>query len=238
MFVTDDGKDDWWWKIESDGPKTVGPRPELVEEARSVGGIETLLMYNPEGFLKFAKQFLKAPVSDETLKEVRDVSKTRVLRDANFRDLRESAQRAEQAVLLWLEGRFDRVQENRLGFPDFVAERDGKTFGFEVKMVPNPRMVIHRLREIVYRAYYEINESRLSEITIVWVVGSHLEADELKQALYRPVIDQMPDALRMIIGAVVDPEAGEGGFFPFEEFSYEELSLKSRFGDARNENGR
>src|SRR5262249_5745351 len=217
-------KDDWWWKIESDGPKTVGPRPELVEEARMAAGIETLLMYNPEGFLKFAKEFLKAPVSEETLKEVRDVSTTRSLREASFREFREVAQRAEQAGFLWLESRFDKVHENRLGFPDFVAERDGKTFGFEVKVVPHPRMLIHRLRETLYRAYYEINEGRLNEVTIVWIVGSRVEAQELKQALYRVPSDQMPNTLRMIIGASVDTESGKGGFFPFEEFSYREAN--------------
>lgn len=149
IFVTDDGKEDWWWKIESGGPKTIGPRPELVEEARADALVETLLMYNPEGFLKYAKEFLKAPVSEETLKEVRDLSSTRSARDIDFREFREIAIRAEQAVLLWLEGRYERVQVNRTGFPDFVTEREGKTFGFEVKMVQNPRMIVHRFRESI-----------------------------------------------------------------------------------------
>jgi PIN like domain len=74
VFVTDDSKEDWWWKVELDGPKTLGPRPELVEEARSAGGIEVFLMYSPEQFLKFSRQFLDAPISDATLTEVREVS--------------------------------------------------------------------------------------------------------------------------------------------------------------------
>ncbi|AVS85366.1 hypothetical protein C8239_11875 [Paracidovorax avenae] len=225
IFVTDDGKEDWWRKIESDGPKTIGPRPELIEEARASALIETLLMYNPEGFLKYAKEFLKAPVSEETLKEVRDLSTTRSARDIGFREFREMAMRAEQAVLLWLEGRFESVQENRVGFPDFVAEREGKTFGFEVKVVQNPRMIINRVREPIYRAYYELKESGFSEIAIVWIVSSPAEVEELKRMFARMTRDEMPDNLRMIIGVFDDPETGGVGFRPYDDFALNEANL-------------
>lgn len=42
IFVTDDAKEDWWWIVKSDGPKTIGPRPELIDEARRVGGARLL----------------------------------------------------------------------------------------------------------------------------------------------------------------------------------------------------
>jgi hypothetical protein len=219
VLVTDDGKDDWWWKIDSDGPKTIGPRPELIEEAKLQAGVGTLLMYNPEGFLKYAKEFLKAPVSDETLKEVRDVSTTRSIRDIRFSELRVMGQRAEQAVLLWLEGRFEKVQENRSGFPDLVAERDGKRFGFEVKIVRQLSMINHLLLDTVYRAYYELKEGRFAGMTIVLVVASQTDAEELKQSLARSIPEQMLDSLHMIIGAINDPQSGDGGFYPYEEFS-------------------
>ena len=81
IFVTDDGKDDWWRKIDSDGPKTIGPRPEIIEEARLSASVEFLLLYNPESFLKYAKESLQAQVSEKTLNEVRDVSNTRSLNE-------------------------------------------------------------------------------------------------------------------------------------------------------------
>jgi hypothetical protein len=77
IFVTDDGKDDWWLRIDSDGRKTIGARPELIEEARLSASVESFLMYKPEGFLKYAKEFLKAQVSEETLSDVREVSTNR-----------------------------------------------------------------------------------------------------------------------------------------------------------------
>ena len=33
VFITDDAKEDWWLKYNLDGPKIIGPRPELREEA-------------------------------------------------------------------------------------------------------------------------------------------------------------------------------------------------------------
>lgn len=220
IFVTDDGKEDWWWKIDSDGPKTIGPRPELVEEARTNALVETLLMYSPEGFLKYAKEFLKARVSEETLKEVRDLSITQSVRNIGFREFREITMRAEQAVLHWLEGRFESVQENRAGFPDFVAEREGKIFGFEVKVVQNSRMISYRARELIYRAYYELNENGFSEIVIVWIVSSPIEVGELKRMLARMTRDEMPGNLRMIAGVLDDSEVDGAGFLPCEEFSW------------------
>lgn len=221
IFVTDDGKEDWWRKIESDGPKTIGPRPELIEEARAEAHIETLLMYSPEGFLKYAKEFLKAQVSEETLKEVRDVSITRSQRDISFREFKEMAVRAEQAVFLWLEGRFETVQENRVGFPDFIAERDGKTFGFEVKIVPNNKMLMLRFKDLIYRAYYALKENGFNEITIVWIVNSPTEGEKFKRDLSRRILDEMPNNLRMVIGVFEDPESGGVGFLPYDEFGGE-----------------
>lgn len=228
IFVTDDGKEDWWRKIDSDGPKTIGPRPELIEEAAVQGQVDSLLMYNPEGFLKYAKEFLEAQVSEETLKEVRDLSKATNLRNVSFQEFRELALRTEQAVMQWLGIRFQSVQENHLGFPGFIAERDGEVFGFEVKSAPSHRVIITRLRETIYRAYYELKESGFSELAIVWVVNSAAEVDELHQILCRAVRDEMPDNLRMIIGVYDDVDNPGAGFVPYVDFAYNEANPSSR----------
>lgn len=129
--------------------------------------------------------------------------------------------RIEQSVLLWLESRFDSVQKNRRGFPDFVVEHDGKTFGFEVKIVQRPSMLFHRLREYIYRAYYELKEGRFSVFAIIWIVANPSEVDELKRAVVRMPRNEMPDSLRIIIGVFDDPESGGVGFVPYEDFSYD-----------------
>lgn len=58
ILVTDDNKEDWWWITDSGGRKTIGPRPELVEEMRSKGGTSQFHMYNSEQFMKFAQEYL------------------------------------------------------------------------------------------------------------------------------------------------------------------------------------
>jgi hypothetical protein len=225
ILVTDDGKEDWWRKIDSDGPKTIGPRPELIEEASLKGEVNTFLMYNPEGFLKYAKEFLKAQVSEETLKEVRDVSIVRSAINVEFREFREFVRRAERSVFEWLLSRFERVEENRFGFPDFVAYRDGKRFGFEVKAMQNLRMLGHRLKETLYRAYYEIEENGLLEVTIVLIVSDPEDVEEVKALCMRIFREKLPSSIRVIIGVFDEDGRPEGGsFIPYDDFCWGETN--------------
>ena len=73
IFITQDVKKDWWWKVNSKGEKTIGPRPELVQEIFSEGKIENFYMYNSDRFLHYAKEYLKIDVSDKTIDQVRDI---------------------------------------------------------------------------------------------------------------------------------------------------------------------
>lgn len=61
-------------------------------------------------------------------------------------------------------------------------------------------------------------------MTIVWVVASPTEGEELRQLIARGKREQMPDSLRMIIGVINDPQSEDGGFCPYEEFSYNEVN--------------
>ena len=65
VFVTDDRKEDWWWKSHG---KTVGPRPELVEEIRSEAGVG-FYMYQPPRFMEEAGKRLNLDVSNEAISE-------------------------------------------------------------------------------------------------------------------------------------------------------------------------
>ena len=141
-FVTDDAKDDWWWKVKSDGPKTLGPRPELRDEASRVGGITHFNMYKPEGFLRYSKEFLQSNISNEAIQEVRDVSRVRTENARRHRDIMNRAGGAEKAVYAWLIKKYDQVEQNQRGYPDFAVKRNGENVGFEVKLVSPPRMTV------------------------------------------------------------------------------------------------
>lgn len=74
MFIVDDNKEDWWWIVDSNGKKTIGPRPELVEEIKEKANINMFYMYNSERFLKYAKEYLQIDVKEESIDQVRDVT--------------------------------------------------------------------------------------------------------------------------------------------------------------------
>jgi phosphoglycolate phosphatase-like HAD superfamily hydrolase len=65
LFVTRDVKEDWFWREKG---RTLGARPELVEEARRVAGVR-LIIVETTSFLHQAKRHLAARVSDETLRQ-------------------------------------------------------------------------------------------------------------------------------------------------------------------------
>jgi len=71
IFITDDDKEDWWWR---ENGKTIGPRPELVDEILVSSNLKLFYMYNSNRFLEFAKDQLEIDIHDETIKEVRNIS--------------------------------------------------------------------------------------------------------------------------------------------------------------------
>lgn len=217
IFVTDDNKADWWQKIDSNGPKTIGPRPELTDEISREAGVERFHIYNTEGFLSYANELLDAKVTEEAIKEVRELSIARREFARSPRSMREMAMSTEKAVYEWLSDKFDKIEHNR-GFPDFVAYQDDLKFGFEVKMIRDPRMIMHRLDETVYRAYYSLNEDGYYEIALIFVVLDVETVDRLMHMIKR----RMPDIdgnLRIIVGmAEFDEEEGVVyGFIPYDE---------------------
>jgi hypothetical protein len=72
VYITDDDKEDWWWNFESQGKKTIGPRPELVDEITREGEVKQFYMYNSERFMTFAEKYLDIQVKQESIDQVRD----------------------------------------------------------------------------------------------------------------------------------------------------------------------
>jgi hypothetical protein len=75
IFVTDDRKEDWWWRQRG---QTVGPRPELVEELHTRAGVR-FYMYSPDRFLEEAQRRAKRPVDSKVLEEVKQLEPKRDL---------------------------------------------------------------------------------------------------------------------------------------------------------------
>lgn len=73
LFVTSDNKEDWWRK-DKDG-ESLGPRPELAEEMRSVTG-RRLFMLPPDSLLDRARDVLGIHVSNDSVQDVKETSQT------------------------------------------------------------------------------------------------------------------------------------------------------------------
>jgi hypothetical protein len=218
IFITDDSKSDWWWKIDSNGKKTIGVRPELTDELSRDAGVERFYVYNTEGFLSYANEQLNAQVTDEAIEEVREVSVARRDSAQDHRSFSQLAMSAEKAVYNWLSKNFSEIEENRRGYPDFVAYEDKLKFGFEVKLIREPRMIMHRLKDMLYRAYYMLNEEGYYEICLIFVVLDEGIISETVH-LIKKRMPEMEGNLRIVVGkAEVDEEENIiYGFTPYDE---------------------
>lgn len=71
FFVTDELKNDWWWKFNG---KIIGPRPELIEEIVTNANV-WFHMYRPDQFLTYSKNYLNQQINQKSIQEIRDVQK-------------------------------------------------------------------------------------------------------------------------------------------------------------------
>lgn len=68
ILITDDGKEDWWM-IRGESKRTVGPRPELIAEFTSSCD-KPFYMYSSEGFMRYARSYLRERVGSAAIEEV------------------------------------------------------------------------------------------------------------------------------------------------------------------------
>lgn len=76
ILVSDENKEDWIWKLNNN--KTIGPRPELVDEIKSEANC-SFHMYPSNLFLKYGSKFLNENINDKAIKEIIELNKSNVL---------------------------------------------------------------------------------------------------------------------------------------------------------------
>jgi hypothetical protein len=69
ILVTDDTKEDWWWKFKG---RTIGPRPELAEEMLQKANVK-FYMYKSDQFMENARKHLKRQVEQNAIDEIRAI---------------------------------------------------------------------------------------------------------------------------------------------------------------------
>ncbi|MDS7966024.1 MULTISPECIES: PIN-like domain-containing protein [Acinetobacter] len=199
IFITDDNKADWWWKVNSSsGPKTIGVRPELKDELTRQGKVDNFHVYNTESFLRYANSHLGTQVTKETIEEIRDISHD----IRNVYDIKEGfvpmVRYAERAVYEWLSIKYSNIEINN-NFPDFIAYEDNKKLGFEAKLLRNINNINIMFKNLEYRSYYIMNEENLSELTLILVLldeDSIYRAEEMIKRRYT----EMKSNIKVILG--------------------------------------
>jgi len=88
IFVTDDRKEDWWLRT-AEG-RTVGPRPELVQEFFEKTSM-AFYMYSADPFMEYATKYLEQKVERKAIDEVREIRRRDERSDRARRTLMDSS---------------------------------------------------------------------------------------------------------------------------------------------------
>ncbi len=226
IFITDDNKADWWWKVDSGGTKTIGVRPELKDEIYREAKVENFHVYNTEGFLSYANEQLNAQVTEEAIEEVREISDEKQDAIQRHRIMRQMAQSAERAVFEWLSRKFSHLEHHRHGDNglDFVGYKGEHKYGFEITLIRESRMIIHRLNEMIFRSYYLLNEKRFYEVSIIFAVLKEETIPDLEQRIRR-LMPEVEGNLKIIIGKA---EYNEEEGYVYEFIPYTDFQLNHR----------
>lgn len=175
IFITDDDKDDWWWTYKG---KTIGARPELVQEIQQKAGVKSFYMYNSARFLKYAKEFLGAEINQETINQVKEISELQKSTHSRFSSMQNRALQVEQFIYKWVQSRFDGCEIIRHErFPDFILLKDGQKIAYEVKYVRDPRNIFLRWRDVGYRGFYEVSQGKYNIFYIAFVIDHDADSE-------------------------------------------------------------
>ncbi|NRA56474.1 MAG: DUF4935 domain-containing protein [Gammaproteobacteria bacterium] len=169
IFVTDDSKEDWWYKINSNGKKTIGPLAELQAEIYRESEIQKFHMYSTSSFMEDGKTNLsvvvnKSSIEDAGIQHLQPLNRDDILKNQKIiRSYRDSLAGNEE---------IKRAQEIIRSFRDPLAENDEMKRAREIMRSYRDPLAeneeIKRAQEIVrsYRAPLVENEEikRLQEI--------------------------------------------------------------------------
>lgn len=223
VLVTSDSKEDWWSEFKLNGSKTIGARPELIDEIRTKSGAEKLLMYDTESFLHNAKSFLDADVSQDTLEEVSKVDHVLIAESAHYSfKPNEFLEGLLSTVTRWLsikaEGIFH-IENNPF---DLVGSDPGGVSGFLIRNVDLLPITRENSTSTLIEARGKFEELRCKKISIIFLVANAYQSRELFTTL--AIINEilMPGDLYFITGGYLPSEKnfGQMDFRVFDEFLY------------------
>ncbi|MEI7052451.1 PIN domain-containing protein [Pseudomonas koreensis] len=220
IFVTDDAKEDWWLKYNLEGTKTIGPRPELIEEASLIGGISTFIMYNPESFMQYAQDFLKTEISETTLEDVRDTSIENIIRKESYKEFLTNAIANKNMMHSWILSLGGTpVPDDKF---DLLIEHSNYRSGYETRPFTISRAIFKSsIKMITESANRHIKDGTVQTYTMVFSVRSISEINELLDLLHEYPVEGISDTLLIAIGVIEDSSET---FAPFLSGKYNDFA--------------
>lgn len=162
VFVSGDEKNDWYHRSEK---QALYPRFELISEFKRHSGGKTFHI------LKLSELLNLLGVDDSIVKEIAIEEQ---IAFSSFDQFRNFALKAERSIFEWILQRDDlSVKPNPVGYPDYEVKYDnGIKEGIEVIPINENRpfmLTAQRMREKMYRAYYEIKEKHFNNIRFIFI---------------------------------------------------------------------
>lgn len=74
IFVTDERKEDWWWRVGGKTGKTIGAKHELIKEMKESAGV-AFHMYQTDRFMEYAAQYLGIKPDKEMIEQIKQSRK-------------------------------------------------------------------------------------------------------------------------------------------------------------------
>jgi hypothetical protein len=147
IFVTDDGKSDWWYIHHG---KKVGPHPELVEEFLTVTG-QQFHIYELPQFLRYSVETGSA-IKPEAVQKIAEtvMADSQAASDQNTSIERALALKALRAELRGKEFELDRLIKSLIDFPPRTSEEappQGDTKGTLKLRIIELTEVVNTLRD-------------------------------------------------------------------------------------------
>ena len=140
IFVTSDGKDDWFWKEKG---QTIKCRPELTEEICRLTNVERFKIYKTERFLEYASEFLGSSLDKDVLSDVKSVSSRSEIKHNSQVEKNQSSFLssidAELAVMTWLQKSGKKATIRFDEYPDLEVYENELRVGYEVKHLVRSR---------------------------------------------------------------------------------------------------
>jgi hypothetical protein len=196
IFITDDAKEDWWREEKG---KTVGARPELVEEICKAGA-SIFYMYTPERFLKYAKEYIEVDIKEESIQQVEEISAIR--NELLTEGLASKGYKAEQAVLRWLQSEYPEdeiIQSSSNRGIDLLRLTEGNSrIGYEIKYIAGYSMP--SLLRNIQRYITTFPNLEIDEFNVVLVTDSRLGGRAFSRSLISNIKKIISRGFMMIQG--------------------------------------